>query len=67
MSLNGTGTLYITKNVKAVFPKINTTVLHDPMLVQSINLDPWVKRNHIYRERTLSYMGIFGCRKEPCP
>ena len=35
MSLNGTGTLYITKNVKAVFPKINTTVLHDPMLVQS--------------------------------
>ena len=43
------------------FSTVNTTVLHNPQLVDSADSEePWIPKNHGYRGLTLRYRQIFG-------
>lgn len=42
-------------------PVVNTAVLHYPLLVESLDVEPWIRRNHRYRGLTINYVPILDC------
>ena len=40
------------------FSVVNTTVVHDPWVVESVNVELWIGRNRGYRGLTMSFMQI---------
>ena len=42
-----------------IFSIVNTTVLHDPQLVEFMDVDPWIERNHVQGGLTISDTRIY--------
>ena len=40
---------------------VNITLPHYPQLAESLDVEPWALRDHIYGRWTINYMRIFDC------
>ena len=49
------------------FSVVNTSVLHNPQLVESMDVELQIWRNRVYGGLTISYMQIFDCVEGKCP
>ena len=53
--------------IHGFFSIVNTTLLHDPWLVEFLDVEPQIWRDLVYRRQTIHYTHIFGCPKGQCP
>ena len=44
-----------------IFSTVDTTVLHDPQLLESMDVEPHIWRNWVSGGLTLIYMQVFDC------
>lgn len=50
-----------------IFSMVNITLLHDPWLVEFLDVEPQIWRDLVYRRQTIYYTHISGCPKGQCP
>lgn len=53
--------------ILGVFSVVSFTVMHDPQLVKSSDVGPWIQRNCIGGKWTISYIQIFYHAKSQRP
>ena len=65
-SLNNMGSTCARPLTCRFFPIINTIVLYDPPLVESMNVELWLWKKWIYEKPAINYMRIFNSMEGQC-
>lgn len=66
MQLNTTGLNFTGLLVHGFFSIVNTRVLRDPPVAESMVVELRIERNHIYRGLTKLYADFFDCKEGQC-